>query len=144
MDNDFDFSQVPFNWPLCYVGQCPRHEECLRYQANLHAPKQVTTHPCVMPTALEYDSCPHFHPIRKVRAAAGFRYIVSELKEKDLYPIRVEMTAYLGSRATYYRYKNGQLLLTPAQQERIKKILQRHGYTNEVRFDGYQEIYQFL
>ena len=144
MENDFDFSQVPFNWPLCYLSQCPRHEECLRYEAHRHAPKQVTTHPCVMPTALEHDRCPHFHPIRKVRAAKGFRYIVSELKEKDLYPIRVEMTAYLGSRATYYRYKNGQLLLTPSQQERIAKILQRHGYTNEVRFDGYREIYQFL
>lgn len=143
MDNDFDFSQVPFNWPLCYISQCPRHSECLRYQAHQHAPRQMTTHPCVMPTVLEHDSCPHFHPIRKVRAAKGFRNIISELKEKDLHAIRVEMTIYLGSKTTYYKYKNGVKLLMPRQQEWVKRLLLRHGYTDEIRFDFYRDVYQF-
>lgn len=144
MDNDFNFKQVPYNWPLCYVAECSRKDECLRHQAYLRIPSGLTCRPCVMPTALLKSPCPHFHPIRKVRMAVGFRNIVSELKEKDLHTIRIEMTTYLGSPATYYRYKRGEKLLTPAQQERIKKILQRHGYTSEVRFDFYRDTYEFL
>lgn len=143
MKKDFDFKQVPYNWPLCYLSDCGRKEECLRYQITSCVPKQVTNHPCVLPTALEQSQCRYFHAIRKVKAAAGFRRIISELKEKDLYSIRVKMIAYLGCKSTYYNYRNGKKLLTPRQQEYIKKILQQHGYTDEVRFDGYQEIYLF-
>lgn len=143
MQNDFDFSQVPFNWPLCYLSQCPRHEECLRYEAHQHAPKQVTTHPCVMPTALEHNPCPHFHPIRKVRAAAGFSRLFAELKEKHLYDFRHSLTVYLGGETAYYRYKKGTRFLMPKQQEWIRQTLHRLGYTEEVQFDSYQDIYIF-
>ena len=143
MEKDFDFKQVPYNWPLCYLSECGRKEECLRYQVTSCVPRQVTNYPCVLPTALEQGQCHYFHAIQRVKAAAGFRNIVAELKEKDLYPIRVEMTAYLGCKSTYYNYRNGKKLLTPKQQEHIKKILQRHGYTDEIRFDGYRDIYLF-
>ena len=143
MEKDFDFKQVPYNWPLCYLSECGRKEECLRYQVTSCVPQQVTNYPCVLPTALEQGQCRYFHAIQKVRAAAGFRRIISELKEKDLYSIRREMTAYIGSQAAYYRYKRGERLLTPKQQEWIKKMLCRYGYDGEVRFDGYQDIYIF-
>ena len=143
MDNELNFQQIPFNWPVCYVAECSRREECLRYQAHRLAPQRVTTHPCVLPTAAQYEQCPHFHPIKKVRAAAGFRNLFSELKEKHLHAIRIELTAYLGSKTTYSKYKNGERLLLPAQQEWVKRLLRRHGYTEEVRFDTYQDIYLF-
>ena len=143
MNNDINFQQVPFNWPVCYVAECSRRDECMRYQAHLLAPRRTTCHLCVLPTAMQYDQCPHFHAIRKVRAAAGFRNLFAELKEKHLHPVRIELTAYLGSKTTYYKYKNGERLLMPAQQEWVKKLLRRHGYTAEVRFDGYQDVYVF-
>ena len=142
MEKDFDFKQVPYNWPLCYLSECGRKEECLRYQVTPCVPKHVTNYPCMLPTVLKQEQCRYFHALRKVRAAAGFRNIVSELKEKDLHSIRMEITVYLGSKTTYYRYKNGEKLLMPRQQERIKKILLRHGYPDEIRFDGYREVYQ--
>ena len=32
----FNFSQVPYNWALCYISECGRKEECMRYQV-LHS-----------------------------------------------------------------------------------------------------------
>ena len=103
MDKDFSFKDVPYGWALCFLTECPRKDECLRNQIYVHAAQKRTLHPCVMPGALLMDECPHFHPIHKVQMAAGFQNIFSEIKEKDLVPIRTEMKAFLGSRTTFYR-----------------------------------------
>ena len=34
----FDFNQVPYNWALCYISECCRKEECMRYQVCKLAP----------------------------------------------------------------------------------------------------------
>ena len=37
MDKDLNFSMVPHGWALCYLGECKRKEECMRYQMCLLA-----------------------------------------------------------------------------------------------------------
>ena len=37
MDKDFNFSMVLHGWALCYLGECKRKEECMRYQMCLLA-----------------------------------------------------------------------------------------------------------
>ena len=53
-------------------------------------------------------------------------------------------TSYLGGNTTYYRYHNGERLLTPEQQEWIINLFRRHGYTDELRFDEYRDLYDFI
>ena len=53
------------------------------------------------------------------------------------------MARYLGSGGTFYRYRNGERLLMPEQQEWIKNMFTRYGYTDEIEFDGYKEVYRF-
>ena len=143
MDSDFNFKQVPRNWSLCYLSECPRHDECLRYQACLHAPDGRVYHRCILPSVLRRGDCQHFRPVEKVRAAVGFRNIFGKVLAKDITDMRKEMTAYLGSRATFFRYQRGDLLLLPAQQEWIQQMFRRYGYTDEVTFDGYRDMYVF-
>ena len=143
MDKDLNFSMVPHGWALCYLGECKRKEECMRYQMGMLAPEDLTRTTCILPTVLKQKVCPHFHPIKKVRMAAGFQKMFDELKTKHQAVIRMKLNSYLGHGGTYYRYRNGDNLLTPEQQEWIKKLLRRYGYTEDDIFDSYREEYQF-
>ena len=143
MEKNFDYSQLPHNWPICYVADCPRKAECMRYQVFLNTSPGRTQYPCVLPTVLKKETCPHFHPIRKVQMAYGFRNIFTNVLARDIATMRSELAAYLGGGGTYYRYRNGKRPLTPTQQAWIQKMFRRYGYTEEVFFDNYKDIYQF-
>lgn len=143
MDKDFDFKQVPYDWAMCYVAACPRKDECLRYQVYLNSPKGWTMNKCVMPNALLKKTCLHFHPIRKMQAAIGFTNIFNEVKAKDIAEMRKELAVFLGSTTTFYRYRKGEILLNPRQQQWIRDMFRRYGYTEEVVFDGSKEVYIF-
>lgn len=143
MNKDFDHHQVPFDWLLCYVSDCSRKEECMRYKACQWMPSGVTHHPCVLPSAAAKKQCPHFRPVKKVRVATGFRNIFVDVKARDIAQMRSELAAYLGSRATFYRYRKGDYLLSPSQQEWIRHLFRRYGYGEGITFDGYKDVYVF-
>ena len=143
MDKDFDFRQVPRSWALCYVSECPRKQECMRYQACLQAPPVKYFGKCVMPNALLQESCPMFRPIQKVRVALGFHHIFDQVQAKDITQMRAELKDFLGSRTTFFRYQSGEKPLTPRQQEWICQLFRRHGYSDEIAFDSMKDIYIF-
>lgn len=143
MDKTFDFNQVPYDWTLCYVERCSHKDECMRYQVCLIAPDSMTRNKCVLPTVLKKRECPHFMPIKKVRAAIGFQHIFDEIKAKHSHVMRMKLANYLGTGGSYYRYRNGENLLMPEQQEWIKKMFRDFGYTEEVVFDDYKDVYRF-
>lgn len=78
-----------------------------------------------------------------MRVAVGFRNIFDRVLAKDIAAMRSEMAAYLGSTTTFYRYRNGECLLNPRQQQWIQNLFRRYGYTHEVTFDGSKEVYAF-
>lgn len=143
MDKDFDFSQVPSHWSLCYVAECERKDECMRYQACLRAPLGHIRHPCVLPTVTRRSQCPQFHPIHKVRVAVGFRYIFDKVLAKDIADMRAQVSAYLGNKSAFYDYRKGKRALTPRQQEWISHLFRRYGYTHEVVFDAYKDVFVY-
>lgn len=143
MEDKFNFKQVPQDWAICYVPQCPRKDECLRYQMCLRAPQGRVYHKCILPTVLSQGECQHFRPIDKIRVALGFRNIFNEVKAKDITRMRAELADFLGSQPTYYRYRDGRRSLTPLQQQWIRDMFRRYGYTEEIVFDDSKDIYSF-
>ena len=143
MDKDFDHKQVPFDWLLCYVSDCSHREECMRYQVCQQMPEGVSHHPCVLPNAVRTAQCPYFHAIKKVRVAIGFQNIFYDVKARDIAQMRSELAAYLGRGGSYFRYRKGALQLSPAQQEWIRKLFRRYGYSEDVRFDDTKDVYVF-
>ena len=57
--------------------------------------------------------------------------------------IRIALTDYFGSKGSYYRYKDGERLLNPAQQQWILNLLARHQMTDGIQFDEYIDTYDF-
>ncbi len=140
---DFTYDLVPASWPVCFVANCPLAESCLSHLAGLHLPDDLTIGPAIYPTALRDGKCGHYKKIRKIQAAWGFDTLFTDVKQRDAAPLRSAIKNYLGGNGTYYRYHNGERLLTPEQQEHILALFRQCGYSENLRFDGYREVYDF-
>jgi len=57
--------------------------------------------------------------------------------------IRLALTSFLGSKGTYYRYKDGERLINPKLQQDIIDIVHRYAPEAEVTFDKLFEDYDF-
>ena len=140
----FDFNLVPDWWAVCQNAGCPQAESCLRRVAAQSLPSSVTVWPCVMPGALKDGDCDFFAKNEKVRIARGFKNMFARVKSRDdIYTMRRELTDYLGSKGTYYRYKEGERVLSPEQQQWILRLFAQHGYTDGLEFDEYTDGYDF-
>ena len=140
---DFTYDLVPASWPVCFVANCPLADSCLNHLAGLHLPDNLTIGPAIYPTALRDGKCGHYKKIRKIQAAWGFDTLFSDVKQRDAAPLRSAIKNYLGGNGTYYRYHNGERLLTPEQQEHILALFRQCGYSENLHFDGYREVYDF-
>lgn len=143
IDKPFDLSFVPPLWQLCFCNGCPRHGECLHFVTGQHVPDDRTWGPAIYPTAYRNGSCQHFKAIRTIRAAYGFDTLFREVKHKDISTLRDLMKDYLGGHGTYYRYKRGERLLTPEQQQWVLDLFARYGYKVGLGFDHYVDVVDF-
>lgn len=139
----FDFACVPPQWQLCFCEECPRHAECLRFLASQYAPDSLTWGPAIYPAAYKNGACPHFKEASVKRMAYGFKLLFKEVKQKDYTHLREQMKSYLGSHGAYYRYNRGEKLLTPEQQQWIINLFRTYGYTENLTFEQYREVYDF-
>ena len=74
----------------------------------------------------------------------GFNLLFSQLNSRDArHDIRMALTEYFGSKGEYYRYKDGEKMLTPEQQDVIGKTFRRHGFEGDIVFDKYEERYNY-
>lgn len=142
--NMIDFKEIPDWWPLCPGYECTQRENCLRHLAFRQAPKGVTRWECVLPTALDSDSCCYYQKAGRVRMAMGFDNLCQQLHSRDArHDIRIALTDYFGSKGSYYRHKNGEMMLTPEQQDMVGEIFRRYGFEADFVFDKYEERHDF-
>ena len=144
MPHEINFNDIPDWWALCQNADCPLSDSCLRHQALLQVPARVTKWLCVLPTAWRNGDCQYYRKAEAVRMAQGFAGIYNSLKSRDArHDIRLALTDYFGSKGSYYRYRDGDRLLTPQQQQWIRTLLLRYGYAEGIEFDNYVITYDF-
>ncbi len=139
--SDFSYDLLPPSWVFCFLDGCPKAEECMRHFSAQYIPDDKKRGYAVFPTALSGDACDYFKPIRKIHAAYGFDTIFKEVKRRDDKALRAKVKAYLGGNGTYYRYQHGERLLTLEQQQWIIDIFRSFGYTENLVFDHYRDVY---
>ena len=139
-----DFNDIPERWAVCLNDKCPKAGECLRCMAYKEMPKTVTRWMCVMPSALQDGECKYFVKEEKIRMARGFRSLFDGMNSRDArHDLRLKLSEYFGSTGSFYRYKDGKRLLTPLQQQEIKKLIEQYGYNTESVFDEFVISYEF-
>ena len=140
----FDFRNVPKGWQLCFLSECPKKEECLRHLAASHLPESRDWGPAIYPTMkIEENGCRFFTMGKPTNMAWGFNTLFSDVKSRHERQLRDSMKQYLGGHSNYYRYNNGERLLTAEQQEWIIRLFQRYGYTEGLTFDHFTLVYDF-
>lgn len=130
-----NYSLAPNDWAICFQNECPMADACLRHAIGRLAPADLTHHTIVLPAARQGDHCTLFVSKEPVLVARGMQHLLpsmpAELKSRvlrGLYDI-------FGSRAQYYRYREGRYPITPEQQHRVTSLFRSCGIRQEPVFD---------
>lgn len=139
-----DYKKIPDWWAVCPNSDCPLAETCLRQQACRVIPQHVKCWTSILPQAQGDNECKHFLMYEKVTMAQGLNNIYNNVRAREARSkIRVTLTDYLGSKGTYYRYKDGERLINPKLQQEIINIVHRYAPGVEVTFDKSHADYDF-
>lgn len=144
MKKEHNFSEIPYNYPLCLNCQCPKASTCLRLLAELDISDDIEFLVIINPKyqATLGDNCPHYRSSTKVRYAKGFMNILEKLPYKQIKPVTSLLINQFSQR-TYYRIRKGERLLSPHEQKSILEILKKCGVTGIQEFDAYVEDYEW-
>lgn len=123
--------------------------QCLHFAAYMQMPAPPASPPqilCVNPhwqaVGAAGDECPAYVAATPVRMARGFKEAMNRLSVSSAADARAELLE-MYSRGSYYNRLNGRLPLTLSEQARIGQVLRRHGATDPVEFDHYEETFDF-
>lgn len=139
-----DYKKIPEWWAVCPNENCELAETCLRQQACRQIPHEITKWTSVLPHVKKDGCCKYFLKYEKVKMAKGLNSIYNNVRARYAKTaIRETLTAELGSKGTYYRYKDGDRLINPKLQQFIFDIVHRFSPESEVHFDEEFEDYDF-
>ena len=141
-EKELAFSDVPNNFLWCINRQCSKAETCLRQLAERLSPEELISCSTINPKHLAKfkNECPYFCSNKQVRYARGFLGILENLTAKQTH-FFINRVISNSSRRTYYRVRNGERALSPAEQQNIINILKECGVTFSIEFDSYFEDY---
>ncbi|MEY8708821.1 DUF6078 family protein [Bacteroides faecichinchillae] len=144
MEDEFNYQAVPYGYTHCFNTHCPKGEKCLHHLVAMHSTNQYLTLSVVNPNCIPEDanSCPSFHPIRKIRVAWGIKHLLDNVPHKDADSLKRMMLNYFG-RGVYYRFYRKEKFIAPEQQEYIQRIFRQKGITDQPIFDSYTEEFEW-
>ena len=129
--------RVPDNYLICLNSGCGRAPECIRHFAAENGGDRAGVLQIVNP-ALKDCGCPYFKKLLTGMVAYGMSHTFDDVRAKDLPAIRKSLVAHFGN-GSYYRRRNGEVGITPAEQEYIAGAMEAKGYTAPPVFDRYSE-----
>lgn len=145
---DFDYTQLPQDYALCPHTACPRAAQCLRQALYNDVPGTLTYIRILSPAAARRAAgaqCPHYRSAETRRFAQGIDALLEQLRTfsyNDAVWIKREIFRFFG-KWMYYQIKNRHRLVTPEDQEAIRKIYRSKGIDAEPTFDLYIDKYDF-
>lgn len=144
MEEKLEYSEVPYNYPLCLNEQCPKAATCLRQLAAQCTPDNITYWTIVSPkqVSIQEGDCSYYRSNAKARYASGLLTLLNNLPYKQMQVVTQSLIAHF-SRRTYYRIRKGERTLSPAEQKYIQRILKDCGVTKVSDFDAYFEAYDW-
>ena len=144
-DKEILFRQKAMSYLCCFNAQCPRREQCLRWEVGQYVDPEERTCHCVNPRyrLAQQGQCDLFRDNRPVLMHVGMK----EHFYRDM-PTHVErqIKARLigGScRSTYYKYHSGLRPIDPAMLAVIEEACREAGWTAPLRFDSEVEDYDW-
>ena len=132
------FSEKTGNFLMCFNSDCAMRNECLRYAVGQQIAQKRKWGLTVFPTVLHDEQCEYFQKNEQVKLAYGFHQLYTNIPRHLRSSLRNDITRYLGSVGSYYRYDKGERKLSPEQQRDIKGFIAEYGIAEEYPFDHYE------
>lgn len=145
---DFDYAQLPSGYVLCPNVECPRAGQCLRQALFNGVPANCTYIRILSPAAARQAAgpqCPHFRALETRRFAQGIDALLAQLRTfpyNDAVWLKRKVYEYFG-RWAYYEIKHKRRLITPEDQDEIRRIFRLKSISAEPAFDEYLDRYDF-
>ena len=129
----------------CYAPHCPRREECtLWHNAQREMEKEIVflgvTNPQLIEKAGGYDHCPEFHRWELRRFARGMRWRYGALTGDAQEAIHQTLEWHFGH-ALMGRMRRGDEVISPKDQEYIRKVFAEMAQGVEPEFMAFEEHY---
>lgn len=136
------FSHKAPNYLLCFINECPRRATCLRWLVGQELQSNdyniLSVNP--MHPEVKANKCALYREKKHVRYAKGMMHFYDEMTRSQEVGIKHRLIVHYGRRQ-YYEYRRGERLISPEMQEFIGQVCKEHGYTKELRYDGWQDDY---
>lgn len=127
------------SYSACLHDDCACQSTCLRHRAYKELLQTNEVIRIVNPTKCTKDtSCPFYRDDKPVRFARGFTNFQEKMFPDQYRTFRARCIAHFG-RNGYFMRRRGELALSPAEQQLVRKALQKAGITEEWPFDAYDE-----
>jgi len=144
MEKEIVYNSVPNSFSRCIQVNCMRADSCLRHRVFLYYVADCNTIPVINPARIPHEGteCRYYFADIKVRFARGITHLLDPVPHGKAIEIRRELYSYF-KRNTYYRIRNKERLLSPADQSYVRKLFLRKGINVEPVFDEYIEQYDW-
>lgn len=145
MDNEARlFSEKAQTYLVCFNDGCARSGECMRRRLAGYVPstRRIVESVNAGYVAARGGQCEYFRQARPVTMHKGLTRFYDQIPERTARMIRKALISDFGN-SNYYRYRSGELLITPAVEEHISQVCRRLGWTDGLAFDEEQQEYQW-
>ena len=104
MEEEIDFTKVPYQYAMCLNRECSKANTCLRLLTAQSVPEKIEYWVIISPKhlAAQQGNCPYYRSNVKVRYAKGFIRMLEDLPYKQMQTVISHLMSYFGRR-TYYR-----------------------------------------
>ena len=133
---NIDFTQMPYNFALCLLEDCPLAENCLRQLAYKYHSANEEIIKAVNPAAVKGQKCKHFASAEPIKYAKGFLKVLDDFPAKKLRQLTYHLRGAYGD-YVYYRYRRGEYLIPPESQKHITSVARNLGLEFQEFFDAY-------
>ncbi len=143
MKSNFNYKEVPYDYLRCQNSDCEQAENCLRYQVGLLQDEETSIFRMLNPLYVKLQGeCKYFAPDQMVRYAQGITHLFDKLPYDKYLKIKKMIINKL-NHSEFYRIYRKEKMLTPDQQDFIKRIFEEEKIKEKPTFDEYIERYDW-
>ena len=138
------FREKAKHYHLCYIDQCPLHDQCLRWILGQYTNPMpyvcLSINPYHPKTGTK--DCEMFRHSERVLMKRGMTRMFIDMPTRMERNIRNQLIGMWG-RKRYFEMRRGDRPITPAQQQDITDVCQFYGWTGPIVYDGEEEGWQW-
>ena len=140
--NNITSKEVPSNFSLCTVNDCPVASHCLRHLALEVLTKEPYQISVVNPLRTQpSEACEYYRSDEPQVFGRGFAKMQEEMLPRQ-YNVFMNRLKQAFGRTGYFERRRGERLCSPADIAVIEKVLADLGLSH-LRFDGYERCYNW-